>query len=131
MGGKHARETAGEPGCRSTRAGCLALAFIGTLSHPALDWLNNYGVRLLEPFSSDKWYYGDSIFIIDIWIWMALDRRCMPISMRREKKGGDWQRPAWISFAVICAYIFANGAITGKAEAESDTAIAVEDRTRS
>src|SRR3546814_10990559 len=29
----------------------LALAYIGCLSHPALDWLNNYGIRLLEPFS--------------------------------------------------------------------------------
>ena len=30
----------------------LLLAYIGTLSHPALDWLNSYGIRLLEPFSS-------------------------------------------------------------------------------
>lgn len=104
----------------------LALAFMGTLSHPALDWLNSYGVRLLEPFSS-QWYYGDSIFIIDIWIWAALIAGVW-ISRRREKKGrADWQRPAWVSFAVICAYIFANGLITGKAE--SETALAVEQRT--
>ncbi|MEO9468944.1 metal-dependent hydrolase [Parasphingorhabdus sp.] len=108
------------------RGWLLALAFIGTLSHPALDWLNSYGVRLLEPFSS-QWYYGDSIFIIDIWIWAALIAGVW-ISRRREKKGRtDWQRPAWVSFAVICAYIFANGLITGKAEA--DTALAVEERT--
>ncbi|GAA0480193.1 metal-dependent hydrolase [Parasphingorhabdus litoris] len=104
----------------------LALAYIGCLSHPALDWLNSYGVRLLEPFSS-QWYYGDSIFIIDIWIWAALIIGVW-ISRRREKKGrDDWQRPAWVSFTVICAYIFANGLITGKAEA--DTALAVEQRT--
>ena len=53
------------------RGWLLALAYIGTLSHPALDWLNSYGIRLLEPFSS-RWFYGDSIFIIDIWIWIAL-----------------------------------------------------------
>lgn len=104
----------------------LALAYIGCLSHPALDWLNSYGIRLLEPFSS-QWYYGDSIFIIDIWIWAALIAGVW-ISRRRETKGrDDWQRPAWISFAAICAYIFANGLITGKAEA--DTAVAVEQRT--
>jgi inner membrane protein len=104
----------------------LALAYIGCLSHPALDWLNSYGIRLLEPFSS-QWYYGDSIFIIDIWIWAALIAGVW-ISRRREKKGrDDWQRPAWASFTVICAYIFANGLITGKAEA--DTAVAVEQRT--
>lgn len=96
----------------------LALAYIGCLSHPALDWLNSYGIRLLEPFSS-QWYYGDSIFIIDIWMWIALIAGVW-ISRRREKRGADnWQRPAWISFAAICAYIFANGLITGKAEAET------------
>tara|TARA_R110000796_G_scaffold14011_23_gene45817 strand:- start:7366 stop:8358 length:993 start_codon:yes stop_codon:yes gene_type:complete len=96
----------------------LALAYIGCLSHPALDWLNSYGIRLLEPFSS-QWFYGDSIFIIDIWIWVALIAGVW-LSRRREKKGGGaWQRPAWISFATVCAYIFANGLITGKAEAET------------
>jgi inner membrane protein len=96
----------------------LALAYIGCLSHPALDWLNSYGIRLLEPFSS-QWFYGDSIFIIDIWIWVALIAGFW-ISRRREKKGvGHWSRPAWISFAAVGAYIFANGLITGRAEAET------------
>ncbi|MEO9635063.1 MAG: metal-dependent hydrolase [Parasphingorhabdus sp.] len=104
----------------------LALAYIGCLSHPALDWLNSYGIRLLEPFSS-QWFYGDSIFIIDIWIWAALIAGVW-ISLRREKSGaGNWQRPAWFSFAGICAYIFANGLITGKAEA--DIVAGVEQRT--
>jgi inner membrane protein len=39
------------------------------LSHVGLDWLNNYGVRLLMPFSS-QWFYGDSVFIIDPWLWL-------------------------------------------------------------
>jgi inner membrane protein len=96
----------------------LALAYIGCLSHPALDWLNSYGIRLLEPFSS-QWFYGDSIFIIDIWIWAALIAGFW-ISRRREKrKASNWSRPAWISFAIVCAYIFANGLISGKAEAET------------
>jgi inner membrane protein len=93
----------------------LALAYIGTISHPALDWLNNYGIRLLEPFSS-KWFYGDTIFIIDIWIWAALIASVW-LSRRREKRGaGNWQRPAWVGFTAICAYIFANGLITNRAE---------------
>lgn len=101
----------------------LALAYIGCLSHPALDWLNSYGIRLLEPFSS-QWFYGDSIFIIDLWIWVALIAGLW-LSRRREKKGaGNWQRPAWISFAAVCAYIFANGVITGKAEAETKSLLA-------
>lgn len=93
----------------------LALAFMGTISHPALDWLNNYGIRLLEPFSS-RWFYGDTIFIIDIWIWMALAVGVW-LSLRRERRGeGNWTRPAWIGFTAICAYIFANGLITQRAE---------------
>lgn len=93
----------------------LLLAYIGCLSHPALDWLNTYGIRFLEPFT-DAWFYGDTLFIIDIWVWAALIFG-MWISRRREKRGqGNWQRPAWISFTAICAYIFANGAITGHAE---------------
>jgi hypothetical protein len=89
----------------------LLCAYIGTLSHPALDWLNSYGIRLLEPFSS-TWYAGDTLFIIDVWIWATLIG-CWWWSRRREKRGGDWQRPAWLGFAAIGAYIFANGLITG------------------
>jgi inner membrane protein len=49
----------------------LALAALGVLSHPFLDWLNNYGVRLLMPFS-DRWFYGDTLFIVDPWLWLIL-----------------------------------------------------------
>lgn len=101
----------------------LALAYIGCLSHPALDWLNNYGIRLLEPFSS-RWFYGDSIFIIDLWIWIAL-AVSLWISLRGERRGAsNWQRPAWIGFAAVSAYIFANGLITGAAERMASDALA-------
>lgn len=49
----------------------LILAVIGVVSHPALDWLNTYGIRLLMPFS-DTWFYGDGVFIIDPWLWVWL-----------------------------------------------------------
>ena len=109
----------------------LALAFIGTISHPALDWLNSYGVRLLEPFSS-RWYYGDSIFIIDIWIWTALITGVW-ISRRREKRGKtDWRKPAIISLFALCSYIFVNGIITGQAESGArDLVVARYDETAS
>jgi inner membrane protein len=47
----------------------LALAFLGVLSHLFLDWLNTYGIRLLMPFD-DRWFYGDTLFIIDPWFWL-------------------------------------------------------------
>jgi inner membrane protein len=103
----------------------LALAFIGCLSHPLFDWFNSYGIRLLEPFSS-QWFYGDTIFIIDIWLWIALIAGVW-ISIRRERNGKpNWRGPAVASFTAICAYIFANGLITGRAE--TLTAVAVKEK---
>jgi inner membrane protein len=49
----------------------LLLATIAVATHPLLDLLNVYGIRLLMPFSG-KWYYGDTLFIIDPWLWMIL-----------------------------------------------------------
>lgn len=101
----------------------LALAYIGCLSHPALDWLNNYGIRLLEPFSH-RWFYGDSIFIIDLWMWVALGLSVW-LSLRSERRGAaNWRRPAWVGFTAVCAYIFANGLITGAAERMASRALA-------
>ena len=63
------RRDAGRP---PARAGMLiAIGYIGVLSHVLLDYLNNYGVRLLMPFSS-RWFYGDTLFIVDIWLWLIL-----------------------------------------------------------
>jgi inner membrane protein len=57
---------------RGARFGPIVLlSYIGVLSHVALDLLNNYGVRLLMPFSG-HWFYGDSVFIIDVWLWLML-----------------------------------------------------------
>ena len=47
----------------------VGLAYLAVLSHPALDWLNTYGIRLLMPFDG-RWFYGDALFIVDPWIWL-------------------------------------------------------------
>ncbi len=47
----------------------LGISFIAVWSHPFLDLLNTYGVRLLMPFSQ-TWFYGDTFFIIDPWMWL-------------------------------------------------------------
>jgi inner membrane protein len=88
-----------------------AMAFIGCLSHPFFDWLNVYGIRLLEPFSS-QWFYGDTLFIIDPWLW-ALLIGAVWWSRRREKAGAvKWVRPAQVGIAAVLAYVGLNGAIT-------------------
>jgi inner membrane protein len=47
----------------------LVLAYLAVLSHPLLDWMNTYGVRVLMPFDG-RWFYGDTLFIIDPWMWL-------------------------------------------------------------
>jgi inner membrane protein len=49
----------------------LGLCYLGTAVHVGLDFLNNYGVRLLTPFDW-RWFYGDAVFIIDPWLWLTL-----------------------------------------------------------
>jgi inner membrane protein len=84
----------------------LALAFLGCLSHPLFDWFNSYGIRLLEPFSS-QWFYGDTLFIIDVWIWAALILGvCW--SLRLERGGKKWRWPAISSFFLTISYIVFN-----------------------
>ncbi|MGQ0639660.1 MAG: metal-dependent hydrolase [Gemmatimonadaceae bacterium] len=43
----------------------LAGSALAVVSHPLLDWLNTYGVRFLMPFS-ERWFYGDTLFIVDV-----------------------------------------------------------------
>lgn len=49
----------------------FALSFLAVLTHPTLDWLNTYGMRWLMPFDG-KWTYGDSVYIMDPWLWLIL-----------------------------------------------------------
>ena len=82
------------------------LSFIGCLTHPALDWLNVYGIRLLEPFSSE-WFYGDTLFIIDVWLWGLMGFATW-WSLRQEKRGGKWRRTARQALSIALAYIGVN-----------------------
>jgi inner membrane protein len=49
----------------------LWLAVLAVATHPLLDFLNSYGMRWLAPFSW-TWFYGDTLFIVDPWVWMML-----------------------------------------------------------
>ena len=39
------------------------------LLHVFMDFTNSYGVRLLMPFS-DRWFYGDALYIVDPWLYL-------------------------------------------------------------
>jgi inner membrane protein len=79
----------------------LLLSSIAILSHPILDTLNTYGMRWLMPFSG-RWFYGDTLFIIDPWLWLALG---FGVMLSRPPRGST--RPArvalWLSFAYVVA----------------------------
>jgi inner membrane protein len=93
------------------RAGqLLLLSAISILTHPILDWMNTYGMRWLVPFSN-AWTYGDALFIVDPWIWLALGFGVF-VSRRRTRKypqaghGRIWDRlPARAALLAVAVYI--------------------------
>ena len=99
------------------RAGwLLALAAISILSHPLLDLLNTYGVRLLMPFSN-RWFYGDTLFIVDPWLWMALAAGVLVSRWRGRRLGirtgqgrpsrehAAAERPARVALTFVLVYV--------------------------
>ena len=72
------------------RAGwLLALSALAVWSHPALDWLNAYGIRLLMPFDG-RWFYGDSAFIVDPWMWVLAGAAVVIATSRRTGPTLAW-----------------------------------------
>jgi inner membrane protein len=93
--------------------GLLLACFLGVLSHPLLDLMNTYGTRVLEPFSH-RWFYADTLFIIDPWIWIMLILG-LETSWRAERLGRDWRRPAAWAVTAMLLYIGLNAAISARA----------------
>lgn len=77
-----------------------AIALIAMATHPALDFLNSYGLRPFLPWSG-KWYYGDLLFIIDPYIDVAL-----LVGILLGWKWPEWKRAgAFISLGLATIYI--------------------------
>ena len=85
----------------------LALSYIGVLSHVFLDYLNNYGIRLLAPFDW-TWFYGDSVFILDLFLWTFLG---VGVWMARRQRKPELARGALVfSACYIVATLLATRA---------------------
>jgi inner membrane protein len=86
------------------RAGwILLLSYVGVYTHVFLDYLNNYGVRLLTPFDW-RWFYGDAVFIVDPWLWLALGAGVW-LARRRHS-------PALSRYALIAASVYIAATLT-------------------
>jgi inner membrane protein len=75
----------------------ILLSYLGVVLHVFMDYLNNYGVRFLMPFSG-RWFYGDSLFIVDPWLWILFGTAVVVGGRNRV-------RAARILIAVAAAYI--------------------------
>lgn len=94
----------------------VILSYVGTISHPFLDMQTSYAVQLLSPFSTN-WFHTESLFIIDLWVWLALGLGIW-FSYRRErgKRQGDPRLPARIALAFLTCYIGLNLVLTAQAQ---------------
>ncbi len=77
----------------------LILSAIGILTHPFLDWLNNYGMRWLMPFRG-TWFYGDSVFIMDPWLWLILG-----CGWLAGKRASPALFALWLVFSALLAWV--------------------------
>jgi len=75
------------------------LSLLAVATHPALDWLNTYGMRWLMPFD-DRWFYGDAAFIVDPWIWLGLGG-----ALFLSTSHGTWRLVAWLLGAMAPCYL--------------------------
>ncbi len=76
----------------------LALAYLAVYSHLLLDFLNNYGLRVLAPLEW-RWFYGDAVFIIDPWLWLVLGAGVW--AARRQRA----PQPARIALGAASGYV--------------------------
>lgn len=81
----------------------LFLSYIAIWTHPTLDYLNTYGMRWLMPFR-DRWFYGDAVFIVDPWMWLALAAGVILARRWGRKRAAPAPRPARWALGAVAAY---------------------------
>lgn len=90
---------------------------IAVLSHPFLDWMNEYGVRVLMPWS-ERWFYGDTLFIVDLVLLLLFGIGWWLARLRRRR---DRPRPALAArTAVALALLYI---VTMKVQSERSRAL--------
>ena len=81
--------------------GLLIASFIASATHPFLDWTNNYGIRFFLPWSQ-KWSYGDFVFIVDPYLWLILGGAAFLLTAKTRFYKTIWALiAAGLSFLII------------------------------
>lgn len=75
--------------------GLLIASAIVSVTHPLLDWTNNYGIRFFLPWRSN-WSYGDLVFIVDPIIWLVFGTALFLVTSRSWK-----QKILWLMIATV------------------------------
>jgi inner membrane protein len=70
---------------RADRRWMLGLLVAALLSHLALDATNSYGVHPFWPVDN-RWYYGDGVFIVEPWLWVAAVPALLLATARRATR---------------------------------------------
>jgi inner membrane protein len=103
--------------------GILLVATLSIWSHPLLDLLNTYGVRLLMPFSA-TWFQSDALFIVDPVLWVILIGGIALARYRARHTRNDPHvsdayryRPAQAALAFGAAYVLTLVALSAAARA--------------
>ena len=84
----------------------VLVSLVAVLTHPLLDLLNTYGVRLLMPFSG-HWFHGDTLFIVDPWMWLVLGLGWLVSLLLRRRGAARPERAARAALGVATAYVLA------------------------
>ena len=74
---------------RARFKGLLVCSLILVASHPLLDWTNSYGLRPFLPWDG-RWVYGDLLYIVDPWIWLALGGACFLLTAKTRPRAAVW-----------------------------------------
>ena len=87
--------------------GLLLASLIVTITHPLLDWTNNYGIRFLLPWKA-TWFYGDLVFVVDPFIWLILGGTCFLLASKTTI-----QKILWALLAVVLSLLVVVGPRSG------------------
>ena len=88
--------------------GLFLASLILSVTHPLMDWTNNYGVRPFLPWN-DRWFYGDLVFIVDPFLWLILGATAFLLTSKAK-----WQLVTWSVVGIVVTSFLLLGMFSGR-----------------